>query len=365
MTAAQVSIFLPSLAGGGAERSMGVIANGLAARGADVSLVLGTASGPFLADLLPAVRVVDLRSSSVISAIPGLVRHLRSTRPSALLSAMSHANVAASVAWRVAGSHPRLVLSERAHFSSVLRQHRSLRMRVTAQMMRLTYPMADRIVAVSRGVACDLVECIRIPPDRIETIYNPVVDQHVLNSAASVPSHRWLAHREAPVVLAVGRLIAQKDFPTLIRAFAILRRTIPLKLVILGEGELRPQLAALADSLGLADDVDLPGFDPNPFSAMRAADVFVLSSRFEGLPGVLIQAMACGVRVVSTDCPSGPREILESGRWGSLVPVADPPALADAIATALAQVDPPDVRTRAAMFSVDAAVDRYARALAI
>jgi glycosyltransferase involved in cell wall biosynthesis len=365
MTAARVSIFLPSLAGGGAERSISIIANGLAARGADVSLVLGTASGPFLRDVSDAVRLVDLRSASVVSAVPGLVRHLRSTQPTALLSALSHANIAASVAWWLAGSRARLVLSERAHFSSVLDQHRDLRMQLTRQLMRLTYPMADLILAVSEGVASDLAEYIRMPLDRIETIYNPVVDQRMLQLSESMPSHRWLAQRETPVILGAGRLIPQKDFSTLIRAFALVRRTRLLRLVILGEGEMRDELKSLADALGVGEDVDLSGFDPNPFSAMRTTDVFVLSSRFEGLPGVLIQAMACGTRVVSTDCPSGPREILESGRWGRLVPPTDPPSLADAIESALDDVNPPDVKTRAAAFSVDAAVTRYARALAI
>lgn len=361
----RVSIFLPSLAGGGAERAITIVANGLAKRGVDVILVLGTASGPYLDVVHPAVRVVDLGTASMVRALPLLVRHLRAARPDALLSAMSHANVVAALAHRMEGSRARLVLSERAHLGSVFAEYRDWRMRVTRLLMRLTYPWADRIIAVSRGVADDLPRHVPVAPGRVITVYNPVVDEHLCRQAQAAPVHPWLAGQEVPVVLAAGRLIAQKDFATLIDAFARLRRERPARLLILGEGELRPLLIAQAAQLSVAQDVALPGFEANPFAAMRAAQVFVLSSRFEGLPGVLIQAMACGARVVSTDCPSGPVEVLEDGRWGALVPVGDAAALAAAIAKALDDPAPPDVRARAAMFSVERAVDGYAEALGL
>ena len=360
-----VSIFLPSLAGGGAERAITVVANGLAERGAEVTLVLGSASGPYLDLVQPAVRIVDLGTSSMPRALPRLVRHLRAARPHALLAAMSHANVVAALAHRLARSTGRLVLSERAHLSSVFAEYRGLNMRMTRALMRLTYPWADQMIAVSHGVADDLPRHARVARERVVTVYNPIVDRHLLQQASAVPSHPWLANPELPVVLAAGRLIEQKDFATLIRAFAQLRRKRPVRLLILGEGELRQELLALALQLGIADDVALPGFEANPFAAMRAARLFVLSSRFEGLPGVLIQAMACGARVVSTDCPSGPREILEDGRWGALVPVGDAEALALAMEAALDDASPPDVRARAAEFTVDRAVTGYARALGL
>lgn len=360
----RVTIFLPSLAGGGAERSIGVIANGLATRGIGVDLALAAAEGPFLAEIADSVRVIDLRSASVVSAMPGLVRHLRRTAPDALLSAMGHANVVATFAHRLARSRARLVLSERAHLSSLLAVHRSVRMRLTRRLMAITYPMADRIVAVSAGVAADLATHVDAS-DRIEVIYNPVVEPRLTTLATAPPTHPWLRQRRVPTVLAVGRLIEQKDFATLLAAFAILRRARPTKLVILGEGPLRGSLTALARQLGVDADVALPGFDPNPYSAMRACDLFVLSSRFEGLPGVLIQAMACGARVVSTDCPSGPREVLEDGRWGRLVPVGNASALAEAMSAALDDVNPPTARLRAEAFAVDTAVAAYAGVLGV
>lgn len=360
----RLTVFLPSLAGGGAERSMGIVANGLAERGVEVDLVLAQACGPFLDEVSSRVRIVDLGRSSVVTAVPGLARHLRKTQPHALLAAMSHANVAAAMAHRLARSRARLVLSERSHFSSILREYRNLRMGLTRQLMRLTYPLADRIVAVSEGVAHDLARHLG-SSERIETIYSPVVTPSLAQLAAHEPTHRWLRQRVSPVVLAAGRLIPEKEFSTLLEAFAMLRRQRPAKLVILGEGELRDALVAQAGRLGVAGDIDLPGFDPNPYSAMRHCDVFVLSSRYEGLPGVLIQAMACGARVVSTDCPSGPREVLEGGRWGRLVPVADAAALARAIGEALDDEHPPEVQSRAAAFSADAALAAYARALGL
>lgn len=365
MTRSRVSIFLPSLAGGGAERAICTVANGLAARGTEVSLVLGTATGPYLAEVDPRVQVVDLRSPSMLAALPGLARHLRQARPDALLAAMSHANVAAALAHRLVRSQARLVLSERVHLSSLFDQCRDLRTRATGALMRLTYPWADRVVTVSEGVAQDLTWHVPVRPERVVAIYNPVVDAQLLERAAAAPMHRWLAEPSLPVVLAAGRLIAQKDFATLLEAFARLRRERPARLLILGEGPLREALTQQSLRLGIAADVDLPGFEINPFAAMRTASVFVLSSRFEGLPGVLIQAMACGARVVSTDCESGPREVLEGGRWGALVTVGDAAALAAALAATLDDSNPPDVRLRAAAFSVERAVTRYAEVMGL
>ena len=361
----RVCVFLPSLAGGGAERSITIIANGLADRGIEVTLVLGRATGPYLDMVRPDVKVVDLGTSSMPRALPRLVRYLRTAAPDALLAAMSHANVVAAMAHRLARSQARLVLSERAHMGSVFAEYRDLRMGVTRALMRLTYPWADHVIAVSHGVAEDLPHQVRVARQRIVTVYNPIIDDTLRRQADAAPTHSWLVNPDVPVVLAAGRLIAQKDFATLLRAFAQVRQRRPARLLVLGEGELREPLLALAAQLGIADDVALPGFEANPFAAMRAATLFVLSSRFEGLPGVLIQAMACGTPVVSTDCPSGPREVLEDGRWGALVPVGEADALALAMQAALDDPSPPDVRARAAAFTVEKAVAGYASALGL
>jgi glycosyltransferase involved in cell wall biosynthesis len=226
--------------------------------------------------------------------------------------------------------------------------------------MHRYYPRADAIVAVSRGVADDLARFAGLPRDVIRVIYNPVVGADLPRMAGEPVDHPWFRPGELPVILGAGRLSRQKDFPTLIRAFAEVRRARPARLVILGDGAQRAELEALVRTLGLADAVALPGFTSNPYAHMARAAVFVLSSRFEGFPNVLVEALAVGTPVVATDCPSGPAEILERGRHGRLVPVGQADALARALlATLDAPGDPAGRRRRAADFSADASVSTY------
>lgn len=338
---------------------MVLLANGIAERGFAVDLVLASAQGPYLRDVAPAVRVVDLKARRVATSLLGLVRYLRRERPVALLSALNHANVIALLAGAAAGGDTRVVVSEHSHCSMSLRNAESRRGRMMGRFMRWTYPRADGVVAVSAGVADDLAQAIDLPRARIAVVYNPVVTPAVLEQSVAGLHDPWFAAGEPQVILGAGRLTMPKDFPTLIRAFARLRQTRPARLLILGEGELRAELEALVGELGLADDVRLPGFTDNPFAYMRRSDLFVLSSTWEGFGNVLVEAMACGTPVVSTDCPSGPAEILEHGKWGRLVPVGDVEALADAMRQTLDAPASPDVATRAAEFNVARAVDAY------
>ena len=360
-----IAIYIPSLRGGGAERVMVTLANSFAGRGHKVDLVLVQAAGPYLAEVSDLVRVVDLGAGRVLRSLPRLVWYLRRERPAVLLSALSHANVVAAIAHRLAASRSLLVLSERCAVSAPYESETNPSARWLRQLMRLTYPLADAVVAVSNGVRDDLAATIGLARDRIHTIYNPVVDEHLLTRSHEAVSHPWFEPGAPPVVLGVGRLTPQKDFATLIRAFALVRQQRHARLVILGEGELRSELEALIRSLRLQSDVSLPGFVNNPFSYMRRAAVFVLSSRCEGLPGVLIQAMACGTPVVSTNCPSGPAEILENGVWGRLVPVGDVEALAEAILATLDDGHYPDVARRAQDFAVERAVEAYLRVMSL
>lgn len=337
----RIAIFMPALWGGGGERSMLNLARGLAESGRAVDLVLAQAAGPFLSEVPSSVRVRDLKASRVLTSLPALVRYLRSERPEAMLSVFGYSNVIALWAWRMAAVPTRLFVNEQNTVSVEAGNAASWRGRLTPRLIKRFYPWANGIIVVSQGVRDDLARLTKIPRERITVIFNPsVVRPEVLEKAQASLEHPWFAPGEPPVLLGIGRLHPQKDYPTLLQAFAKVRQKRPARLLILGEGKERPMLEALLKSLGLEQDVSLPGFVMNPFAYMARASVFVLSSRWEGLPTVLIEALCCGTRVVSTDCPSGPREILRDGKYGQLVPVGDVGALARAIETALADQTP-------------------------
>jgi len=277
-----------------------------------------------------------------------------------MLSGAEHANVVALWGRRWAAVPTRTVISVHNSISAVTRNAPTRRGRMTPYFVRRFYPWADAIVAVSRGVAGDLQRVSRIAAERISVIYNPVIGPAMFEAARRPLEHPWFSAGEAPVILAAGRLTAAKDFADLLSAFAIVRRTLPCRVVILGDGEELANLQAQAQALGVSGDVQFAGFSSNPYAYMARAGVFVLSSAWgEGLPTVLVEAMALGTPVISTDCPEGPRELLHDGEYGILVPVRDPQALADAILAALCQ---PKLALPAGAlrpFQVETAVDQY------
>lgn len=355
-----IAIVLHDLRGGGAERAMLRLARGIAAMGRSVELVLIKGDGAYLADIPSGVDVRVLDCPRVSRAIPALAGYFRQTRPKAVLSALTHMNLATVAAARLAGLRSRLVVSERNQISSKAREATTFWQQATYRAVPLAYRGADTVVAVSHGVADDLARFGRLSESKIRVIHNPVFDEDVETLARAPANHDWFEQSGPPIVLAVGRLHRQKGFDVLLEAFAIARAEIDCRLVIVGEGQERAALMADAERLGLAYDIDLPGFLGNPFALMARAGAFVLSSRWEGFPNALVEAMACGAPVIATTCPSGPREILADGRYGALVPVDDPHALAKALVAALRE--PPDTRAsqaRAQSFSVSAAARRY------
>jgi glycosyltransferase involved in cell wall biosynthesis len=358
----RLALFLPTLDDGGAERVMLQLAASFSARGRAVDLVVAVPGGPLDGQVPPGPRVVSLDASRTVLALPALVRYLRRERPGALLSTLEHANVLAVGAGTFARAGVPIVLRE----ANVLLPRAELgrQARLLRRLMRHAYLAADRIVAVSRRVAASLTEELGLDAGRIRTIYNPIVTAALREKATAPLDDPWFAGGAPPVVLGVGRLAPQKDFPTLIRAFARVRAGRQARLVILGEGPERRSLEELTRQLGVAADVQLPGYDHNPFRYMARASVFALSSIYEGLPGALIQAMACGCRVISTDGPGGAREVLENGETGEtglLVPPGDPAALARGISALLddARTGPPRVPHPVDRFSEEAAVDAY------
>ncbi|NJR48237.1 MAG: glycosyltransferase [Leptolyngbyaceae cyanobacterium CSU_1_3] len=338
---------------------------GLAERNIPVDLVLVSGAELSLEDLPPLVRVVDLRvaapprASSALKILRPLSRYLRQEKPAVLIAHLSYTNVIPVLAKWLAFAGTRLILVEHLVASN---SRRSLERRswLVPWLMRSLYPLADAVVAVSQGLAHQLQADLNLKPGLLKVIYNPVVDAALHQKAQKPVDHPWLQPGQPPVFLGVGRLDPQKDFVTLIQAFSHLRQQRPARLVILGEGGLRGQLQTLIKELELEADVDLPGFEANPYQYMSRSRVFVLSSRWEALPTVLIEAMACGCQVVATDCPYGPDEILAGGEFGQLVPIADPIVLASAMQQALdAEVTPQIIQQRAADFGCDRAVSQY------
>jgi glycosyltransferase involved in cell wall biosynthesis len=362
VSSTRIALFLPSLAAGGAERVFVELANEFARVGHAVDLILATAHGPFLAEVNPAVRVVDLKSRGVLRAIRPLARHLRRERPATLLSGLEHANIAAVGARMLSFAGTRAVVSTRG-VPTMLGIETGATLRAELGIARITYRLADAVIANSQGVADDMTRHFRLPRARIQVIYNPLDIQGIEAQAHATVPHLFGAAGSPPLVLSAGRLSPLKDFATLVRAFALVRARRPCRLAILGDGDLRASLELLVRQLGVVEDVALPGFDPNPFAWMRTAAVFVSSSLSEGCPNALMQALACGTPVVTTDAVGGSAEIVEHGRWGRLVPVGDVAAMADAIDATLAASTHPDVRARAAQFALPRIARDYLRVL--
>jgi glycosyltransferase involved in cell wall biosynthesis len=354
----RLAFFLPGLYDGGAERIMLNLADGVASRGYPVDLVLARAEGPFMEEIPDSVRLIDLKASRVLTSTPALARYLRQERPIALLSIL-YANIVALWARRFAGIPVRVILGEHNTLSSVSKGEDDPRMHFFPRLAKWFYPWADGIIAVSGGVADDLAQLIKIPRERIQVIYNPIVTPELFDKSKALLVHPWFKSGEPPVLLAVGRLTVQKAFDVLIRAFAQVRKDHQVRLLILGEGEERTALETMIREYDMEEDISMPGFILNPYPYMAHAAAFVLSSRWEGLPTVLVEAMALGAPIISTDCPSGPREILLDGKYGQLVPVDDPFALAAAIVKSLQtnELRPPQESWKA--FELECVVDQY------
>ena len=335
------------------------LVRGFAERGYEVDLVLAKREGPYLSEVPKNVNVVDLKAGRVLTSLPALVRYLRRAQPVALLSAMDHSNIVALWAKRLAMVRARVVVS--VHTTpSMSAKHSNGRGRLIPYIVRWCYGWANGIVAVSRGVADDLASTIGLPRESIRVIYNPVVVPELFELAKEPVDHPWLRAGKPLVVLSVGRLTAAKDYPTLLRAFSQVIKARTVRLIIMGEGEGRAGLEAMVRDLGLEDVVSLPGFAKNPYAYMSKADVFVLSSAWEGFGNVLVEAMAVGTPVVATDCPHGPAEILENGKFGCLVPVGNVEALAEEIAATLdGSANSEALQQRAKEFSYDDIADQY------
>lgn len=354
-----IAIFMPNLKGGGAERVSVNLANELSLRGYSVEFVLLSATGDFMADLLPNIRVVNLKVRRLRGAVFPLMCYLRQSRPAAVLACMWPLTVAVLWARTLACVTTRLVVAEHTTWSrSELLNRWTVGWQVRTSMHHF-FPGAAGIVAVSEGAADDLARFANLDRKSIKVIYNPVVGDVKQPAKMPLSPTRWWTGPHYKV-LAVGTLTTIKDHSTLLQAFARLRHRVDARLLILGEGDCRPALEAQARQLGIEASVFMPGFVKDISPYYQQADLHVLSSTGEGLPTVIIEALAVGTPVVSTDCPSGPREILSDGKFGRLVPVGDVVALAAAMAESLtSRHDTAALVARAQDFSIDKATNKY------
>lgn len=359
---------LISLSGdGGVERMVLNLAGSFAALGVDTDLVTLKTEGGHANNLPAGVRHVPLGVRHASLAPPAIARYLKRERPAAMLVAKDRAGRAALLGRMLARVPVRIVIRLGNTLSESLVGAPALKRWMRYAPIRRLYPLADGIVAVSRGVADDVIATSGIAPERVHIVRNPVITPALAERAAEAVGHPWLQRpRDVPAILGMGRLTRQKDFPTLLRAFAMLREQRPARLIILGEGKDRQALEQLAAELEVTRDVDLVGFQANPYAWLSRADLFVLSSAWEGSPNALTEALALGVPAVATDCRSGPRETLQEGRFGPLVPVGDHQALAHAMAAVLDQPLPADTLQSAVQdYHDEASARHYLRILGV
>jgi glycosyltransferase involved in cell wall biosynthesis len=343
-----LAVFAATSGHSGVDRVLRNLVPAIAGLGLRVDVLGVEGHGPSFEILPEGVRHLPLGSAHVATAIPGLLRYLRRERPTALLADKDRVNRAALLARWLARVPTRVGVRLGTTVSVNLASRGAFERRVQSASMRWLYPAADAILVPSTGAAEDLAVHAHLPRNRISVVPSPIVTPRMLALAAEAPAHPWFSDGGPPVILGVGELSERKDFATLVSAFARLRGRRPCRLVILGEGRRRGELEELAARLGVAADVALPGFVANPYPCMAHAAVFALASRWEGMPVVLIEALALGTPSVACDCPSGPREVLAGGAVGALVPVGDDAALADALAAQLDGPTPPE-RSRAAV----------------
>ncbi len=363
---APLAVLLSYSGDGGVERMMNELVTGLLEAGYPVDVLVLKARGGHFAALPAGARVVRLSRTHAGAAAGEIARYLRRVRPRVLLAAKDRAGRAALRARQRAGTGTRVVIRIGNTLSQSLAHRGSVRRWLRYRPIRRWYPRADAVIAVSEGVAQDVVATSGIAPERVHVVANPVVTPALYECAREIPTHAWFRDDGPPTILAVGRLTEQKDFPTLLRAFARVRAQRDVRLVILGEGEARAGLERLAQELEMESALAMPGFAANPYGCMQRADVFVLSSAWEGSPNALTEALALGTPVVATDCRSGPSEILDRGRFGPLVPVGDAQALADAMVRSLRNPLPPETLRQAVTdYTREASVHAYLRVLGV
>lgn len=359
-----IAIFLATSGHSGVDRVMSNLIRGLASQGHRVDLLQIKGHGPYLKTIPKNIHLVQLKAAHALTSLFPVINYLRTAQPDCLLTDKDKINRISLFAKFLTQTKTRHVLRMGTTVSKNLAK-RGLWSKVSHYLsIRLLYPLAEAIITPSYGAAVDLQLLGHFPKGKIKVVTSPVVDEELMAQGKEPVSHPWLRAKDRPVVLGIGELCGRKDFSTLIRAFAWFQKEVPSRLIILGKGKQRAKLQGLVQELHLADLVDFPGFVQNPYAYLARSDLFVLSSTCEGAPVVLIEALAFGLPIVSTDCPSGPREILDHGRFGLLTPVQDPLALAQAMLQIWRNpLDPDLIRKQGQRYSITRGTEEYLRVL--
>ena len=355
-----ILIVLPNLGGGGAERLHLNLAHDWAAKGYNVQIALLNVTGELLPLVSKEIKIIDLDSKRLRCAFIKLYKLFKDHNYDVVITALWPLTSISIITWLTAGRKGRLYVSEHNQLSISCIREQKIPSIIFRAIISFTHRFASGVIAVSKGVRDDLSSLAKMSRDSIKVIYNPAATGvSPLRETPDVSSELW-GRGYKYHILSVGRLKKQKDYETLIRAVAHLPEDLNVKLTILGEGPLRQNLEALIVQLGLQVRVSLPGFVTDPYPWFRSADLFVLSSQWEGFGNVIVEALECGVPVVSTDCPSGPSEILDNGIYGRLVPVGDAAMLSAAIIQSLDdKYDRELLISRAKYFSVRNVSDQY------
>jgi len=319
-----IVLFIPSLRCGGAEKVFINLAEGLQQYNVKPIFFIADASGPFLKNIENKFSIINCNVKHVYQALPYLCSFIKRYNIPYLLSAMDHTNIISILAQKLVFANTKIFITIHSSLSQRLNNQSTNKERLLFKLTPFFYKYANGIIAVSHGVAMDLVRHTKMPRNKISVIYNPVISTDIYKLSNESTQHPWLKDKEKiPIAIGLGRLVPEKNFSSLIKAIYRVNKVVKCRLILLGDGEERENLIALIDRMGLNDLVSLPGYVSNPYAYIRRASVFVLSSIREGLPTALIEALALGVPVVSTNCPNGPAEILANGRYGILVPVDD------------------------------------------
>lgn len=349
---------------GGISHVMLNLIHAVADEGLRVHLLLNSTDIPEISKVRKDIEIIELGESKGFFRILRLSRYLKEAKPKVLLCNRERANRTAVLARQLSRSSTRLAFRVGMPMQFALKRRNPIKKMLRKISIIYSYHRANHIIANSEAVARDISLVAKIPLSAIHVIDNPVVVPEIFKEAEKTPEHPWLRDKNVPLILGIGRLAPQKDFSTLIRAFSLVIKDKEARLVILGEGKEKDELLSLADELGIREHLDLPGFASNPFSYLKRASLFVLSSAWEGLPNVLMQAMALGIPVTATDCISGPREILKDGLYGPLVPVGDHKALSMAMLKVLDS--PPEkefLRKGALRYKADICAREYIKAM--